>query len=127
MSETPPSDRNGTDGHRDHAPGGEAKTFETPTTGQKLRKRAGSTAERAKANADAAKRSPRSRTRRSRKPRRPAERIRAEAEVDASGSPPRLCGSRSLASSDRDEDADLFLTGSDEETLTKQAEAPRRP
>jgi hypothetical protein len=102
-------------------PEGEAKTFDADYV-DKLRKEAAKYRTEAKTNADAAKRLAEIEDANKSEADKAAERIRA-LEVDAAEA--RREALRFKVASRfgvSDEDADLFLTGSDEETLTKQAE-----
>jgi hypothetical protein len=101
--------------------GDEGKTFDADYV-DKLRKEAAKYRTEAKANADAAKRLAQIEEANKSEAEKAADRIR-ELEADAQSA--RAEALRFKVASKfgiGDEDADLFLTGSDEETLTKQAE-----
>lgn len=101
--------------------GSEPKTFDADYV-DKLRKEAAKYRTEAKTNADAAKRLAEIEDANKSEAEKAAERIR-QLEADADSA--RRDALRFKVASKfgiTDEDADLFLTGSDEETLTKQAE-----
>ena len=108
------------------SPEGEAKTFDADYV-EKLRKENAKYRTEAKANADAAKRLAEIEDANKSEAEKAAERIRQLEQDAATARREALRFKVASKYGVSDEDADLFLTGSDEETLTKQAErlAPR--
>lgn len=101
--------------------GGEAKTFDEAYV-KKLRDEAAKYRTEAKANADAAKRLAEIEEAQKSEAEKVADRL-AQAEKAAEDARREALRFKIAAKFQvSDEDADLFLTGSDEETLTKQAE-----
>lgn len=101
--------------------GGEAKTFDEAYV-KKLRDEAAKYRTEAKANADAAKRLAEIEEANQTEAEKQAKRL-ADLETEAKQAKAEALRFKIAAKfSVTDEDADLFLTGSDEETLTKQAE-----
>lgn len=118
MSETTPET---TADAQQQPPEGESKTFDADYV-DKLRKEAAKYRTEAKANADAAKRLTEIEDAQKSEAEKAAERIRALEQDAADARRDALRFKVASRFGVSDEDADLFLTGSDEETLTKQAE-----
>lgn len=121
MSDNAPAPVNGTEGAPPEGEQQEPKTFDAEYVA-KLRSESAKYRTEAKANADAAKRLAEIEESQKSEADKQAERIKAlEAEAGSARTEAlrlRVATKHGIS----DEDADLFLTGSDEETITRQAE-----